>query len=360
MLPWLSEYLINLHKGFFVFSYISFRSIMALFTAMSITLAFSPFLIKKLQQLKFGQEVRQDGPESHYNKKGTPTMGGIIILLAISLSSLLWVNLTNTYVWVVLFVLLGFGLVGFIDDYWKIKYHNSKGMSAKMKYASLSIISLVCAIFLYCIGKDTPATQLVVPFFKNVMPNLGILFIILSYFVIIGTSNAVNLTDGLDGLAIVPIVMVSAALGLIAWLTSHINFAQYLYIPFIPDASELVIICASIVGAGIGFLWFNTYPAQVFMGDVGSLSLGGVIGVIAVLIRQELLLIILGGVFVFEALSVILQVGSYRLRKKRIFKMAPIHHHFELKGWPETRVIVRFWIVTFMLVLLGLLTLKLR
>ena len=247
-----------------------------------------------------------------------------------------------------------------MDDYWKIKRKNTDGLIARWKYFWLSVIALIAVFGIYAVGKDTAATQLVVPFFKEFMPQLGIFFIILSYFVIVGTSNAVNLTDGLDGLAIVPTIMVAGAFGLIAWATGNYNFAQYLHIPFIQNAGELVILCTAIVGAGLGFLWYNTYPAQVFMGDVGSLSLGGALGTIAVLVRQELLLVVMGGVFVVEALSVILQVGSYKLRQKRIFRMAPIHHHFELKGWPEPRVIVRFWIITLMLVLIGLVTLKLR
>lgn len=250
--------------------------------------------------------------------------------------------------------------MGFVDDYRKISRKNTDGLIARWKYFWLSAIALVAVFGMYAVGKDTAATQLVVPFFKDVMPQLGLFYIVLSYFVIVGTSNAVNLTDGLDGLAIVPTIMVASAFALIAWATGNFNFAQYLHIPFIPNAGELVILCTAIVGAGLGFLWYNTYPAQVFMGDVGSLSLGGALGVIAVLVRQELLLVVMGGVFVVEALSVILQVGSYKLRQKRIFRMAPIHHHFELKGWSEPRVIVRFWIITLMLVLVGLVTLKLR
>ncbi|MDG6881101.1 Phospho-N-acetylmuramoyl-pentapeptide-transferase [Phocoenobacter uteri] len=360
MLVWLAEYLVKYNTVFHVVSYISFRAIMALLTAMGIGLWIGPKVIRRLQILKFGQEVRKDGPESHYKKRGTPTMGGIIILLAIGVSTLLWANLANLYVWFVMFVLFGYGVVGFVDDYWKITRQSTDGLIARWKYFWLSVIALVAIFCMYVIGKDTAATQLVVPFFKEFMPQLGIFYIVLGYFVIVGTSNAVNLTDGLDGLAIVPTIMVASAFGLIAWATGNINFAQYLHIPFIKFSGELAVVCTAIVGAGLGFLWYNTYPALVFMGDVGSLSLGGALGVIAILVRQELLLVIMGGVFVVEALSVILQVGSFKLRKKRIFRMAPIHHHFELKGWPEPRVIMRFWIITLMLVLVGLVTLKLR
>lgn len=360
MLVWLAEYLVQYNTAFNVVSYITFRAIMALLTAMGIGLWIGPKVIRRLQILKFGQEVRNDGPESHFKKRGTPTMGGIMILAAIGVSTLLWADLRNSYVWFTLFVLFGYGAVGFVDDYRKIARKNTDGLIARWKYFWLSVIALVAVFGMYAVGKDTAATQLVVPFFKDVMPQLGVFYIILAYFVIVGTSNAVNLTDGLDGLAIVPTIMVASAFALIAWATGNFNFAQYLHIPFIPNAGELVILCTAIVGAGLGFLWYNTYPAQVFMGDVGSLSLGGALGVIAVLVRQELLLVVMGGVFVVEALSVILQVGSYKLRQKRIFRMAPIHHHFELKGWPEPRVIVRFWIITLMLVLVGLVTLKLR
>ena len=360
MLVWLAEYLVQFNTAFNVVSYITFRAIMALLTGIGIGLWIGPEVIRRLQLLNFVQEVRNDGPESHFKKRGTPTMGGVMILASIGISTVLWADLRNSYVWFVLFVLFGYGIVGFVDDYWKIKRKNTDGLIARWKYFWLSVIALIAVFGIYAVGKDTAATQLVVPFFKEFMPQLGIFFVILSYFVIVGTSNAVNLTDGLDGLAIVPTIMVAGAFGLIAWATGNYNFAQYLHIPFIQNAGELVILCTAIVGAGLGFLWYNTYPAQVFMGDVGSLSLGGALGTIAVLVRQELLLVVMGGVFVVEALSVILQVGSYKLRQQRIFRMAPIHHHFELKGWPEPRVIVRFWIITLMLVLIGLVTLKLR
>jgi len=275
-------------------------------------------------------------------------------------STLLWANLTNPYVWICLFVLFGYGAIGFVDDFRKITRKNTDGLIARWKYFWMSVVALVAIIWLYWLGHDTDATRLVIPFFKDIMPQLGLFYIVLSYFVIVGTGNAVNLTDGLDGLAIMPTALVAGAFALIAWATGNVNFAEYLHIPYIKYSSEVVVFCTAIVGAGLGFLWFNTYPAQVFMGDVGSLALGGALGVVAILVRQEFLLVIMGGVFVVEALSVILQVGSYKLRKQRIFRMAPIHHHFELKGWPEPRVIIRFWIISLMLVLMGLVTLKLR
>ncbi len=360
MLVWLSSYLQQFHSSFAVFQYLTVRSILALLTALLIALWIGPTVIRRLQILKFGQEVRTNGPQSHLSKQGTPTMGGVMILFAVTLSTLLWANLSNPYIWVALFVFLGYGMIGFVDDYRKVVRKNTDGLVARWKYFWLSVVALVAVSYLYWLGHDTNATRLVVPFFKSIMPQLGIWYIILAYFVIVGTSNAVNLTDGLDGLAIMPTVFVAAAFALIAWATGNVEWAKYLYIPYIKFDAELVIFCTAIVGAGLGFLWFNTYPAQVFMGDVGSLALGGALGIVAVLVRQELLLVIMGGVFVVETLSVILQVGSYKLRRKRIFRMAPIHHHFELKGWPETRVIIRFWILSLVLVLLGLVTLKLR
>ncbi|MBC8952877.1 phospho-N-acetylmuramoyl-pentapeptide-transferase [Xenorhabdus sp. PB62.4] len=360
MLVWLAEYLVKYYSGFNVFSYLTFRAIVGLLTALFIALWMGPTLIAYLQKLQIGQVVRNDGPESHFSKRGTPTMGGLLILFSIAISVLLWARLDNPYVWCVLVVLLGYGIVGFVDDYRKVVRKDTKGLIARWKYFWQSVLALGVAFAMYSIGKDTPATQLVVPFFKEVMPQLGLLYILLSYFVIVGTSNAVNLTDGLDGLAIMPTVLVAAGFALVAWATGNVNFANYLHIPYLSHAGELVIVCTAIVGAGLGFLWFNTYPAQVFMGDVGSLALGGALGTIAVLLRQEFLLVIMGGVFVVETLSVILQVGSFKLRGQRIFRMAPIHHHYELKGWPEPRVIVRFWIISLMLVLIGLATLKVR
>ncbi len=360
MLDWLSD-LLAAHIPFFrLFEYLTFRSILSVLTALLLSLWFGPRLIARLQVLQIGQVVRNDGPESHFSKRGTPTMGGVLILASITITVLLWADLSNPYVWAVLFVTLSYGAIGFVDDYRKVVHKNSDGLIARWKYFWQSVVAIIVAFALFIHGKDTAATQLVVPFFKDVMPQLGLFYVVMTYFVIVGTSNAVNLTDGLDGLAIMPTVMVASGFAFVAWATGNVNFAEYLHIPYVKDAGELVVVCAAIVGAGLGFLWFNTYPAQVFMGDVGSLALGGALGTIAVLVRQEFLLVIMGGVFVIETLSVILQVGSFKLRGQRIFRMAPIHHHYELKGWPEPRVIVRFWIITLMLVLIGLATLKVR
>ncbi|MBQ4844320.1 phospho-N-acetylmuramoyl-pentapeptide-transferase [Pseudoalteromonas sp. MMG005] len=360
MLVWLAEYLTQYYSGFNVFSYLTLRAILGILTALFISLYFGPKLIRALQRMQIGQTVRDDGPESHLSKSGTPTMGGLLILAAIFISTLMWGDLDNKYVWVTLFVVGSLGVVGFVDDYRKVIRKDSKGLIARWKYFWQSVIAISVASFMYFTSNSAAETVLVVPFLKDVMPQLGLFYLVMSYFVIVGTSNAVNLTDGLDGLAIVPTILVAAALAIIAYVTGNVNFSNYLHIPHIPLASELVVVCTAIVGAGLGFLWFNTYPAQVFMGDVGSLALGGALGIIAILVRQELVLLIMGGVFVMEALSVILQVGSYKLRGQRIFRMAPIHHHYELKGWPEPRVIVRFWIISIILVLAGLATLKIR
>ncbi|WP_337880191.1 phospho-N-acetylmuramoyl-pentapeptide-transferase [Rheinheimera sp.] len=360
MLVWLAEFLTQYINAFNVFSYLTFRFILGILTALMLSLYLGPKLIARLQKLQIGQTVRDDGPQSHFSKKGTPTMGGLLILGSVLASVLLWANLENKYVWVVIFVLVAYGWIGFIDDYRKVVRKDPKGLIAKWKYFWQSLFALVVAFFLYATSERPAETSLVVPFLKDVLPQLGFLYIALCYFVIVGTSNAVNLTDGLDGLAIVPTIMVSAAFAIIAYASGNVNFAAYLNIPYLPQASELVVVCAALIGAGLGFLWFNTYPAQVFMGDVGSLALGAVLGVIAILVRQEIVLFIMGGIFVMETLSVILQVGSYKLRGQRIFRMAPIHHHYELKGWPEPRVIVRFWILSVIFVLVGLATLKLR
>ncbi|MCB5228095.1 phospho-N-acetylmuramoyl-pentapeptide-transferase [Alishewanella sp. 16-MA] len=360
MLVWLAEYLTQYYSGFNVFSYLTFRAILGVLTSLLLSLYLGPKLIAALQRMQIGQVVRNDGPESHFSKKGTPTMGGILILGSVLISTLLWANLANKYVWVVIFVLVSFGAIGFIDDYRKVIRKDPRGLIARWKYLWQSVFALITAIFLYSTAERPAETALLVPFLKDVMPQLGLLFIALSYFVIVGTSNAVNLTDGLDGLAIVPTIMVAGAFAIIAYASGNVNFASYLNIPYLPYAGELVVFCAALIGAGLGFLWFNTYPALVFMGDVGSLALGAVLGVIAILVRQEIVLFIMGGIFVMETLSVILQVGSYKLRKQRIFRMAPIHHHYELKGWPEPRVIVRFWILSIIFVLVGLATLKLR
>ena len=360
MLMWLAEYLTQFYSGFNVFSYLTFRSILGVLTALMLSLYFGPKLIRRLQLMQIGQTVRDDGPESHLSKSGTPTMGGILILGSIFASTLLWADLSNRYVLVTLFVIGSLGAVGFIDDYRKVVRKNTDGLIARWKYFWQSVIALTAGAFLFYSAALPQETALVVPFFKEVMPQLGLFYIVMAYFVIVGTSNAVNLTDGLDGLAIVPTILVAGAFAFIAYVTSNVNFANYLHIPYIPEASELVVLCTAIVGAGLGFLWFNTYPALVFMGDVGALALGGALGLLAVIVRQEIVLMIMGGVFVVETLSVIIQVASFKLTGKRVFRMAPIHHHFELKGWPEPRVIVRFWIITVILVLIGLATLKLR
>ncbi|MDY6975682.1 MAG: phospho-N-acetylmuramoyl-pentapeptide-transferase [Pseudomonadota bacterium] len=360
MLIWLADWLTQFDSGFNVFSYLTLRAILSTLTALLIAILIGPKMIRYLQRMQIGQTVRDDGPQSHLSKSGTPTMGGLLILAAIVVSGLLWADLTNRYVLVTLTVVVAYGIIGFVDDYRKVIRKDSKGLIARWKYFWQSVVALSVAFYLYSSATISAETSLLVPFFKEVFPQLGAFFIIITYFAIVGTSNAVNLTDGLDGLAIVPTILVAGAFAIFAYVTGNANFAEYLNIPHIPLTSELVIVCTAMVGAGLGFLWFNTYPAQVFMGDVGSLALGGTLGVLAVLVRQELVLIIMGGVFVMETLSVILQVGSYKLRGQRIFRMAPIHHHYELKGWPEPRVIVRFWIISIILVLVGLATLKLR
>ena len=360
MLLWLADYLQQYMTFFNVFQYLTLRGILGVLTALMIAFIVGPIMIRKLSYHQIGQSVRDDGPQSHLSKAGTPTMGGALILVAISISTLLWADLTNRYVWVVLIVTLIFGAVGWVDDYRKVVQRNSRGLPAKWKYFWQSVAGLGAAIFLYTTAQSPAETQLLIPFVKNVYLPLGPFYIVLTYFVIVGTSNAVNLTDGLDGLAILPTVMVGGALGVFAYATGHVSFAEYLQIPYVKGTGELIVICGSLVGAGLGFLWFNTYPAQVFMGDVGALALGATLGVLAVITRQEIVLFIMGGVFVMETVSVILQVGSYKLTGRRIFRMAPIHHHFELKGWAEPKVIVRFWIITVILVLVGLASLKLR
>jgi len=360
MLLWLTHFLAHYYRFFNVFQYLTFRTILSTLTALVISLWVGPVMIRRLSAEQIGQHVRDNGPQSHLSKSGTPTMGGALILIAIILSTILWGDLTNPYLWTALIVMSGFGAVGWVDDYRKLILKNSKGLPARWKYFWQSLLGLGAAIFLYTTAKTPVETQLLIPFFKNIYFNLGILYIFLAYFVVVGSSNAVNLTDGLDGLAILPTVLVGGALGIFAYLTGNITFAKYLAIPYVPASGELVIFCGALVGAGLGFLWFNTYPAQVFMGDVGALGLGAALGIVAVMVRQELVLFLMGGVFVLETVSVILQVASFKLTGKRIFRMAPIHHHFELKGWPEPRVIVRFWIITVILVLCGLATLKLR
>lgn len=360
MLVWLSEFLAKYFHVFHVVQYLTFRAILGTLTALAIALLVGPQMIKRLTTYKVGQVVRDDGPQSHLTKAGTPTMGGALVLIAIALSTLLWGDLSNRYIWLILLITIGFGVIGWWDDYLKLVKKNSGGLAARYKYFFQSLLGLMAAFYLYLTATLPVETQLVFPFFKNMLWPLGPFFIVFAYFVIVGTSNAVNLTDGLDGLAIMPAVMVAGALGIFAYVTGNIHFANYLAIPYVPGTGEIVVFCGALVGAGLGFLWFNTYPAQVFMGDVGALSLGAALGIIAVIVRQELVLLLMGGVFVLETVSVILQVASFKMTGRRIFKMAPIHHHFELKGWPEPRVIVRFWIITFILVLCGLATLKLR
>ena len=360
MLLWLTEYLAQHVSGFSVFQYLTFRTMVSVMTALGTSLVIGPWVIERLTHYQIGQSVRADGPQTHLSKAGTPTMGGALILIVILITTLLWGDLGNRYVWTVLLVTMAFGVIGWIDDYLKLSRKNSRGLIARWKYLLQSVFGLAAVVFLYLSATVPAETSLIVPFFKHIVIPMGLWYVVLGYFVIVGTSNAVNLTDGLDGLAIMPTVMVGAALGLIAYLVGHAEFSSYLQIPFIPDAGELSIFCGALIGAGLGFLWFNTYPAQVFMGDVGALALGAALGVVAIIVRHEIVLFIMGGLFVLEAVSVILQVASYRLTGKRIFRMAPIHHHFELKGWPEPRVIVRFWIITLVLVLVGLSTLKLR
>jgi len=360
MLLELSRWLQGLESAFGLFGYLTFRAILSALTALLIALWLGPGLIGRLRRLKGGQPIRSDGPQSHFSKAGTPTMGGALILLAIILSTLLWADLHNRYIWIVLSVLVAFGAIGWLDDWRKVVRRDPKGLPAKHKYLLQSIFGFAAALALY-MSADTPAaTAFHVPLFKDVAIPLGAGFIAVAYFWIVGFSNAVNLTDGLDGLAIMPSVLVAGALGIFAYASGHAVFSQYLQIPAIPGAGELIILCAAIGGAGLGFLWFNTYPAQVFMGDIGALALGAALGTIAVIVRQELVLVIMGGIFVIETLSVMLQVASFKLTGRRIFRMAPIHHHFELKGWPEPRVIVRFWIISVVLVLIGLATLKVR
>lgn len=360
MLYSLAEYLAQFYSGFNVFQYLTLRSILGVLTALLIALMIGPRMIAYLGSYSIGQCVREDGPRSHFVKSGTPTMGGALILVAIVTSSILWSDLSSRFVWAVLFVMIGFGVIGWIDDYKKVVYGNSKGLSARSKYFWQSVIGLTIALLLFHQAEFAIETQLIIPFVKNIVIDLGWFYVALAYLVIVGSSNAVNLTDGLDGLAILPTVLVGGALGIFAYLTGHINFSGYLGIPYVPGVGEMVVLCGAMVGAGLGFLWFNTYPAQVFMGDVGALALGAALGTVAVIVRQELVLFIMGGIFVVETVSVILQVISFKLTGRRIFKMAPLHHHYELKGWPEPRIIVRFWIVTVVLVLIGLASLKVR
>jgi len=360
MLVWIAEQLADHIRYFSVFQYLTLRAILSAFTAFIIALLLGPYLIQRFSERRLGQSIREEVPRTHFSKMGTPTMGGVLILMAIVVSTLLWGRLESRYLWTVLGMTIAFGTLGWIDDYIKVLQRDGRGLSVPVKFLGQAFIGLVGVLALYISATSPAETQLIVPFFKNVAIDLGWVFIPFAWLVIVGSSNAVNLTDGLDGLAILPVVLVGVALGIIAYLAGHVGFAEYLYIPYIAGSGELAVFCAALGGAGLGFLWFNTYPAQIFMGDVGALALGAALGTVAVIARHEIVFAIMGGVFVLETVSVILQVGSYKLTGKRMFRMAPIHHHFELKGWPEPRVIVRFWIITVLLVLLGLATLKLR
>jgi phospho-N-acetylmuramoyl-pentapeptide-transferase len=360
MLLYLSHYLTQFYTGFNVFHYLTLRAVLSTLTALILCFVLGPPMIRSLRRRQIGQNVRDDGPQTHLAKAGTPTMGGVLIMTAVAISTLLWSDLGNLNVWVVLGVTLAFGAVGMADDMKKLRYGNAKGLSARAKYLWQSAAGLIAATILFLGSSSPAATTLFVPLFKNVALPLGAVFIPWAYLVVVGSSNAVNLTDGLDGLAIMPGVLVITALGIFAYATGNVKISGYLDLPFVPHAGEVVVFCSAIVGAGLGFLWFNTYPAQVFMGDVGALALGAAIGIVAVVARQELILIVMGGIFVAETVSVMLQVGCYKMTGRRIFRMAPLHHHFELMGWPEPKIIVRFWVITVILVLIGLSTLKIR
>jgi phospho-N-acetylmuramoyl-pentapeptide-transferase len=360
VLLYLAGYLSQFDSGFRVFQYLTLRAILGALTALAISFVVGPMMIRRLSLHQIGQTVRDDGPQSHLTKAGTPTMGGALLLVAIAISTLFWSDLGNRYVWVVLLVTLSFGAIGFYDDYKKLVLRDSAGLAARYKYLAQSVVALVAALVLYFSASEPAETQLIFPFFKDLVIDLGPWFVLFTYFVVVGSSNAVNLTDGLDGLAVMPTVLVAGALGVFAYTSGHMQIANYLLIPYLPGVGEVAIFCGALMGAGLGFLWFNAYPAQVFMGDVGALALGAALGIVAVVVRQELVLLIAGGVFVVETVSVILQVASFKLTGRRIFRMAPLHHHFELKGWPEPRVIVRFWIITVILVLVALSSLKIR
>ena len=361
MFEYLGTVLTSVDPGFDVLRYLTVRTIGGTVTALLISILMGPLIINFLKSMQFEQYVREDGPKSHYKKSGTPTMGGLIILSSLIISTLLWADLNNRYIWVVLGVTVGFSLIGFFDDYLKIKHKSSNGLSSKQKILFQSMIALISMSYLYYSAEIIPETSFIVPFFKDlIIPMSPFIFIFTGMFVLIGSSNAANLTDGLDGLAILPSVLIGGALGLIAYAMGNQLISDYLYLPHLPLSGELIVFCGALIGSGIGFLWYNTYPAQVFMGDIGSLALGAILGIIAVILRHELVFAIMAGVFVVETLSVAIQVISYKTRGKRVFLMAPIHHHFELKGWAEPKIIVRFWIITLVLILLALATLKLR
>ena len=364
MLLYLTNYLTQFEPGFDVFHYLTMRAILGALTALVLSFVIGPRMIAKLNDNQIGQPIRDDGPQSHMPKAGTPTMGGTMILTAIAVSTVLWADLENVYIWIVLFVMLSFGVIGYVDDYKKLVLQNSAGLSARQKLFWQSLAALIAAgaLYMYAVESGTldTATSLLIPYFKDLTIPLGMFQIVITYLFIVGFSNAVNLTDGLDGLAIMPTVLVGGTLGLFAYVTGNVNFSGYLGIPYVAGTGEIMVFCAALAGAGLGFLWFNTYPAQVFMGDIGALALGATLGVVAVVVRQEIVLAIMGGVFVVETLSVIIQVAFFKLTGKRVFRMAPLHHHFELKGWAEPKVIVRFWIITVILVLIGLASLKVR
>jgi phospho-N-acetylmuramoyl-pentapeptide-transferase len=360
MLLYLTNYLVQFESGFGVFNYLTLRAIFAALTALILSFVIGPKMIAKLSVNQVGQPVRSDGPPTHLPKAGTPTMGGALILAAIVFSTILWADLENRFIWIVLFVTLAFGVIGYVDDYKKLIMQDPAGLSARKKLFWQSAVALVAAVTLYVMAVDDVSTSLLIPYFKDLALPLGMFQIVVTFFFIVGFSNAVNLTDGLDGLAIMPTVLVGGALGVFAYVTGNVNFAEYLDIPYVAGTGEILVFCSTLGGAGLGFLWFNTYPAQVFMGDIGALALGAALGVVAVVVRQEIVLAIMGGVFVVETASVIIQVASFKLTGKRVFRMAPLHHHFELKGWAEPKIIVRFWIITVILVLVGLASLKIR
>jgi len=360
MLLYLTEYLTKFESGFNVFSYLTLRAILGALTALILSFVIGPRMIAKLSLSQVGQPVRELGPSSHLPKAGTPTMGGALILTAIVVSTVLWANLENRFIWIVLFVTLAFGVIGYVDDYKKLVLQDPAGLSVGKKLFWQSIAAIIAAVSLYLLAVDPVSTSLLIPYFKDLALPLGMLQIAVTYLFIVGFSNAVNLTDGLDGLAIMPTVLVGGALGVFAYVTGNVNFSDYLSIPYVAGTGEILVFCSALAGAGLGFLWFNTYPAQVFMGDIGALSLGAALGIVAVIVRQEIVLAIMGGVFVVETVSVIIQVASFKLTGHRVFRMAPLHHHFELKGWAEPKVIVRFWIITVILVLIGLASLKIR
>jgi phospho-N-acetylmuramoyl-pentapeptide-transferase len=360
MLLYLTKYLAQFESGFNVFNYLTMRAILGALTALLISFVVGPRMIARLSINQVGQPIRTDGPVTHLPKAGTPTMGGTLILTAIVVSTVLWADLENAFIWVVLFVTLAFGVIGYIDDYRKLILQNPAGLSARQKLFWQSMAAAGAAIALYLLATDAVATSLLIPYFKDLAIPLGVLQIAVTFLYIVGFSNAVNLTDGLDGLAIMPTVLVGGALGVFAYVTGNVNFSEYLDIPYVAGSGEIMVFCTAMAGAGLGFLWFNTYPAQVFMGDIGALSLGAALAVVAVIVRQEIVLAIMGGVFVVETVSVVIQVAAFKLTGRRVFRMAPLHHHFELKGWAEPKVIVRFWIITVILVLIGLASLKIR